>query len=320
VLVSGIDEENRRIGKQVNGSLVQGFLYENQLEPVAELDGSGNLVSRFVYCGCGAGNIPQYLVKGGVTYRIIADHLGSPRLVVDSTTGVVMQRMDYDEFGNITLDTNPGFQPFGFAGGIYDRNTGLVRHGARDYDPETGRWTAKDPLGFEGRSYNLYGYVQNDPVNFTDPSGLMSLSETFVGRAIDGIKNVFWAVANNLALRILGSAIVLRGPYGNLPIRALQKALQSGGSTTRVVTKLTQSPQAGRGLSTAISNGADDLVNAARGEGFLLQAEIPNSALVLLERAGLAARSTTSMGGVVGTEIRFLPEATHFIFHLFTPM
>ncbi len=53
-----IDGENRRIGKTVNGSLVQGFLYENQLEPVAELDGSGNLISRFVYCGCGAGNIP----------------------------------------------------------------------------------------------------------------------------------------------------------------------------------------------------------------------------------------------------------------------
>jgi hypothetical protein len=45
-----IDGENRRIGKTVNGSLVQGLLYENQLEPVAELDRSGNLVSRFVYC------------------------------------------------------------------------------------------------------------------------------------------------------------------------------------------------------------------------------------------------------------------------------
>jgi len=152
---------------------VQGFLYENQLEPVAELDGSGNLVSRFVYCGCGAGNIPQYMMKNGVTYRILSDHLGSPRLVVDVTSGAVMQRMDYDEFGNVILDTNPGFQPFGFAGGIYDRDTGLVRHGARDYDPETGRWTAKDPVGFEGRDINLYGYVANDPINDFDPSGLI---------------------------------------------------------------------------------------------------------------------------------------------------
>jgi RHS repeat-associated protein len=151
---------------------VQGFLYENQLEPVAELDGAGNLVSRFVYCGCGAGNIPQYILKGGATYRILSDHLGSPRLVVDSSTGTVLQRMDYDEFGNVILDTNPGFQPFGFAGGIYDRDTGLVRHGVRDYDPETGRWTAKDPIKFDGGDTNFYGYVFNDPVNGLDPSGL----------------------------------------------------------------------------------------------------------------------------------------------------
>jgi RHS repeat-associated protein len=181
-----IDGENRRVGKTVNGTLVQGFLYENQLEPVAELDGSGNLISRFVYCGCGAGNIPQYMMKGGVTYRIIADHLGSPRLVVDVTTGAVMQRMDYDEFGNVILDTNPGFQPFGFAGGIYDRDTGLVRHGARDYDPETGRWTAKDPIKFKGIDTNLYGYVLNNPLHFIDLDGLIPRDRRY------GLPDDFW--------------------------------------------------------------------------------------------------------------------------------
>jgi RHS repeat-associated protein len=79
--------------------------------------------------------------------------------------------MDYDEFGNVTLDTNPGFQPFGFAGGLYDHDTGLVRFGARDYDPETGRWTTKDPMRFEGGDTNLYGYVLGDPVNFVDVYG-----------------------------------------------------------------------------------------------------------------------------------------------------
>lgn len=169
--------------------LQQGFLYENQLEPVAELDGNGNLVSRFVYCGCGAGNIPQYMVKGGVTYRIIADHLGSPRLVVDVTTGAIMQRMDYDEFGTVILDTNPGFQPFGFAGGIYDQHTKLTRFGARDYDAETGRWTAKDSILFRGRDANLYGYVRNDPINLIDPNGEIAgayLVGAFVGGAIRG--------------------------------------------------------------------------------------------------------------------------------------
>ncbi|MGH8490627.1 MAG: RHS repeat-associated core domain-containing protein [Gammaproteobacteria bacterium] len=82
--------------------------------------------------------------------------------------------MDYDEWGRVTLDTNPGFHPFGFAGGLYDRDTGLVRFGARDYDPETGRWTAKDPIRFAGGDTNLYGYVLNDPVNAIDPSGTLS--------------------------------------------------------------------------------------------------------------------------------------------------
>jgi len=114
--------------------------------------------------------VPAYLMKGGATYRIVTDHLGSPRLVVDMTTGAVVQRIDYDEFGNVISDTNPGFQPFGFAGGLYDRDTKLVRFGARDYDPETGRWTAADPGGFSG-GLNLYIYSDNDPINLIDPLG-----------------------------------------------------------------------------------------------------------------------------------------------------
>jgi RHS repeat-associated protein len=164
-----IDGNNWRIGKKVNGALVQGFLYQNTLNPVAELDGSNNVVSRFIYAS--RANVPDYIIKSGVTYRIIADHLGSPRLVVDVATGTIAQRMDYDEFGNVILDTNPGFQPFGFAGGLYDRDTKLTRFGARDYDAETGRWTAKDPLLFDGGDTNLYGYVLNDAVNSIDPTG-----------------------------------------------------------------------------------------------------------------------------------------------------
>ncbi|NJD69712.1 MAG: PKD domain-containing protein [candidate division NC10 bacterium] len=164
-----IDGQNRRIGKKVNGTLTQGFLYQNQLNPVAELDGAGNVVSRFVYGS--RSNIPDYMIKGGVTYRIISDHLGSPRLVVNTADGSIAQQLDYDEFGNVLTDTHPGFQPFGFAGGLYDPDTGLVRFGARDYDAGTGRWTAKDPIRFKGGDTNLYGYVLNDPVNFVDPNG-----------------------------------------------------------------------------------------------------------------------------------------------------
>jgi len=116
-------------------------------------------------------NVPEYIIKGNKKYRVISDHLGSVRKVIDSETGEILQEMDYDSFGNVIRDTNQGFQPFGFAGGIYDTDTGLVRFGARDYDASIGRWTAKDPILFYSGSINLFNYCGNDPVNFVDMSG-----------------------------------------------------------------------------------------------------------------------------------------------------
>jgi RHS repeat-associated protein len=197
-----IDGLNRRVGKKVNGELAQGFLYEGQLRPAAWLDGAGNVYARFVY-GTQV-NVPEYMVTAAGTYRIVTDHLGSPRLVVDVSTGAVVQRMDFDEWGNVTFDSNPGLQPFGFAGGLYDRDTALVRFGARDYDPRAGRWTTKDPILFAGEDGNLYAYVGGDPVSLADPVGLwtvqlgLTLDLTFpngfsltghAGFAIDGFGN-----------------------------------------------------------------------------------------------------------------------------------
>jgi RHS repeat-associated protein len=164
-----IDGQDRRVGKKVNGILTQGFLYNGRLDIAAELDGGGNIVSRFVYVS--KNNVPDYMVRGGITYRIVTDHLGSPRLVVNVADGSVIQRIDYDEWGNIITDTNPGFIPFTFAGGIRDFHSNLVRFGARDFDPETGRWTSKDPARFVGGDFNLYGYAFNDPINSADPDG-----------------------------------------------------------------------------------------------------------------------------------------------------
>jgi RHS repeat-associated protein len=162
----------------VNGSNSISYTYDNDgLNPVAELDGSNNVVARFVY-GTRA-NVPDYMVKNGVTYRIISDHLGSVRLVVNASTGDIVQKMEYDEFGRVLSDSNPGFTPFGYAGGLYDKDTGLVRFGARDYDAEIGRWTGKDPIGFDGGDTELYGYCGNDPVNGIDPNGLDWLQNAY---------------------------------------------------------------------------------------------------------------------------------------------
>ncbi len=164
-----IDGEQRRIGRKTAGTLTQAFLYQDAEEPVAELDGSSNVAAEFAYLN--GANAPAFMLKNGRTYRILTDPNGSIRLVIDSASGDILQRLDYDAFGNLLADSNPGFQPFGFAGGICDRDTGLVRFGARDYDPATGRWTAKDPILFSGGHSNLYLYSKNDPVNAADPSG-----------------------------------------------------------------------------------------------------------------------------------------------------
>jgi RHS repeat-associated protein len=174
-----IDGRNRRVGRKAGGVLQVGYLYEDQLRIVAEVNGAGQLVSRYVH-GTRA-NVPELMVKAGATYRLVTDQLGSPRLLVNVTTGAIAQQIDYDEYGIVTKDTNPGFQPFAFAGGLRDPSTGLLRFGARDYDPQVGRWILKDRAGFNSGSPGLYEYVSSDPVNGIDPEGLAQRGKRNIG-------------------------------------------------------------------------------------------------------------------------------------------
>lgn len=167
-----LDGLSRRVGKKVDGTLAKAYLYLNQLQPVAELDGTGTVVSRFVYTE--PQSPPAYMLKAGKKYLFVTDDVGSVRLVIDSATGAIAQQLTYDPFGNVLSDSSPGFQPFGFGGGVYDVDTGLVHLGARDYDPETGRWTSADPMGFRSGETNLYAYAEGDPVNHADPTGYRS--------------------------------------------------------------------------------------------------------------------------------------------------
>jgi len=105
------------------------------------------------------------MIKAGTTYRIISDHLGSVRLVVDTVTGAIAQRLDYDSFGNIVNNTNPAFQPFGFAGGIYDEHLGITRFGARDYAPNIGRCLQRDQIGL-ACGKNTFESVSGNPLSF----------------------------------------------------------------------------------------------------------------------------------------------------------
>jgi RHS repeat-associated protein len=163
-----VDGRNRRVERSVNGVVTQRWLWQGQLSPIAELNASNAVVSRFVYAT--RVNVPDSMIRGGVTYRILHDHLGSPRLIVNTSTGAIAQRMDFDEWGIVTADTDPGWQPFGFAGGLRDSGVELTRFGARELGM-SGRWLTQDALLQRGGATNLYEYAASDPLNLVDIEG-----------------------------------------------------------------------------------------------------------------------------------------------------
>jgi RHS repeat-associated protein len=206
------DARNRRIARSLvwgSNTISQQFVYDNQLRVAAELGNNGATVTSVFVYGTKP-NVPDYMIQGGTTYRIISDWLGSVRLVVNASNGAVVQQLDYDEFGNVlpsSFDTTCApsaqcfpFQPFGFAGGLQDRDTRLVRFGARDYDPQVGRWVSKDPSLFGG-GLNVYKYSGDDPVNYIDADGknpLVIVVAIAMGLAIAGESDMGGDVSANL--------------------------------------------------------------------------------------------------------------------------
>ena len=170
-----IDGTGRRVGRTVStvsppSVMRTGLLFDGALQPAASTDDVGNVTARYVQATQAI--TPDVMIGQTATYRVIGDRLGSVRLLVDIATGGIAQRLDYDEYGVVTADSAPGVQPFGFAGGVYDPVTGLVRFGVRDYDSSVGRWTRKDPVAFLAGDPNLYRYVNGNPVLMPDSNGL----------------------------------------------------------------------------------------------------------------------------------------------------
>ncbi len=173
VITHEVDGLNRRVTrkKTVSGSPVseKRYLYADGHQLIAELNSSGTVVSQFIYAR--GTHVPDILIKGSTVYQLVSDHLGSVRLVVQMSNGAVAQRIDYDEWGTPTYVTGTAdFQPFAFAGGLWDPDTKLLKLGARDYDPEVRQFITRDPSLFAG-GWNLYAYAGGDPVNYVDPDG-----------------------------------------------------------------------------------------------------------------------------------------------------
>ena len=143
---------------------------------VADTDASGNLLRSYAW-GPGIDDLLAVTVcSSGATnsFFAIKDRLGSVCALVDSS-GAVVDSYTYDAWGNAQSAVGNGLSAIGnrylFQGREFSFATGLYNFRARWYDPASGRWLSKDPIGLEG-GLNLYAFCGNDPVNCVDPGGM----------------------------------------------------------------------------------------------------------------------------------------------------
>ncbi len=171
------DPFGRRIEKSVNGTITR-YVYDRE-DILFELDASSNIITEFVH-GPGIDE-PIAMIRNNQTYYYHADGLGSVIAITDSY-GRVVQRYEYDSFGNITYQQDPNFkQPYTYTGREYDEESGLYYYRARYYDAKVGRFITQDPIGFAGGDVNFYVMVINNPLRFIDPFGLSHAQGCYYG-------------------------------------------------------------------------------------------------------------------------------------------
>jgi RHS repeat-associated protein len=135
---------------------------------IEETNVSGAVVTRYLqglYI-----DEPLAMLRSSTTSYYEADGLGSVRSL-SSPAGSMVQTYVYDSFGKQTNSSGSLMNPFQYSALEQDPETSVYYYRARYYDPQIGRFLNEDPEGF-GASVNFYAYVDNDPVDWTDPAGL----------------------------------------------------------------------------------------------------------------------------------------------------
>ncbi len=199
------------LGQRVKkaGAQTLYFMYDEAGHLLGEYQQNGAVVREYIWLGDRLVRLIS-AQKPGVVLQVHTDHLGSPRAVSEGAT--VLWRWEGDAFGNtaanedVDVDTNPLIMPLRFPGQYKDPESGLHYNYFRDYNPATGRYVQSDPIGllwdygspqlqlaiklglFEpvvdnDKINRLYGYVEQNPVMWIDPSGLACFDSACVARA-----------------------------------------------------------------------------------------------------------------------------------------
>ncbi|MCK4830404.1 RHS domain-containing protein, partial [bacterium] len=158
----------QRVKKTVDGTSTI-FHYDFHGKLIAESQADGTMTAEYLYMG--KIRIAKVDVTTGNIYYYLNDRLGTPQIMTDDT-GTIVWEAAYKPFGEATINFRSSVvNNFRFPGQYYDEETGLHYNYFRYYDPGTGRYLRTDPIGLTG-GINLFAYVENNPVNSTDPEGL----------------------------------------------------------------------------------------------------------------------------------------------------
>ena len=206
------DHENRLAVAATRKQTVR-YVYDALGRRVRRGIAGGKENTKFTYDGLdvmlddNSGTLTKYLNGQGVDNKLrsqtgssvnyfLSDHLGSTNGLTNSS-GSVTASNSYDSFGNTTNASFPS--RYQFTGREFDNFTGLQFSRARFYDPNLGRFISEDPIGFSGGDINLYGYVRNNPLNLTDPEGLLPFPS-------------YYNVVKGLRTSLFGDGGYLSGP------------------------------------------------------------------------------------------------------------
>ena len=172
----------RKVGYATDPAHVQSFVYDGA--NVLDVSEIYQYTTRYINGFFGLDDVLAATTNPGGSYSStsynVKDALGSVTKTT-GTSGTLTKSITYDSFGVLSDPTISGYT---YTGREWDAEAGLYYYRARYYDPTVGRFIERDPISFAGGDVNLYGYVQNNPINWIDPLGLAVGTISYGGNPI----------------------------------------------------------------------------------------------------------------------------------------